>query len=396
MKRLRVALFGSTGSIGRSTLSVIRAQPDRFELAALACRRSARAIAAQARRFKPGRVILFDRDAARVARDIIGPEVAWGLDPLIETAARADVLVMAMSGTAGILPVLAALEKGRRVCLATKEILVGFGEHVVRAARRYGGLLLPIDSELAAIHQCIGAVPRREIRRVILTASGGPFRASGPPRDATIDEVLAHPTWKMGRKITVDSATLMNKGLELIETARLFALRPDQVEAVMHPASIVHGLVEFADGTMLAQMSRPDMRLPIQYCLTWPERTPSLVRPLDLGRIRRLEFERIDPARFPCFRLARRALALGTAATCALNAANETAVHAFLGRRVALGDIARIVSRTIAALALHKPKPALPSVKSLLAIEERAAACAQELVRARAPRAARRKERKQK
>jgi 1-deoxy-D-xylulose-5-phosphate reductoisomerase len=254
---------------------------------------------------------------------------------------------MAMSGTGGLLATLAALQKGKRVALATKEILVGYGEPVMRAARRYGGTVLPIDSELSAVHQCLSREVQRTkdkgqrggpdaagVRRVILTASGGPFWRTGLPARARVADVLKHPTWSMGRKITVDSATLMNKGLEVIETCRLFGLGPEQVETVIHPQSIVHSLVEFNDGSVLAQLSHPDMRLPLQYCLTWPERLPSLVRPLTLHEVGRLDFHFIRHSDFPCLALAYQALGSGPAATCALNAANQVAVSAFLGGRI--------------------------------------------------------------
>jgi 1-deoxy-D-xylulose-5-phosphate reductoisomerase len=294
VRRQRIALFGSTGSIGRSTLDVVRHLPDRFEVSVLAANRSVRRICEQAREFRPAQVILTDLAACDAARKALEPEVKvnWGPSALIDAAAdrSTDTVVMAMSGTGGLLAVLAALEAGKKVALATKEILVGYGEQVMQTARRRGGTVLPIDSELSAVHQCLSRKGQRTkdkgrsaesdtdgIRRVFLTASGGPFWRTGLPARAGLADVLKHPTWSMGRKITVDSATLMNKGLEVIETCRLFGLRPDQVEPVIHPQSIVHSLVEFVDGSVLAQLSEPDMRLPLQYCLTWPDRVPSLV-----------------------------------------------------------------------------------------------------------------------
>ena len=314
------------------------------------------------------------------------------------------MVVMAMSGTAGLLAVVAALELGKKVALATKEILVGYGEPVMKLARKHGGAVLPIDSELSAVHQCLSRKGQRtkdkgqsstpdtsDVRRVILTASGGPFWRRGLPSGARLADVLRHPTWSMGRKITVDSATLMNKGLEVIETCRLFGLRPDQVEPVIHPQSIVHSLVEFNDGSVLAQLSLPDMRLPLQYCLTWPDRTPSLTRTLDLARVGRLEFHAVERGLFPCLKLAYRALASGPAATCALNAANQVAVDAFIEGRVAFGDIPKITSRVLDGLDAAR-QPARPGIARLLRTESWAAAQATTTVAALTGRPVRRKE----
>jgi 1-deoxy-D-xylulose-5-phosphate reductoisomerase len=266
-------------------------------------------------------------------------------------------------------------------------------------------MVLPIDSELSAVHQCLSRkvqspkskvqspdLDPSEVRRVLLTASGGPFWRKGPPSKARLADVLKHPTWSMGRKITVDSATLMNKGLEVIETCRLFGLRPDQVEPVIHPQSIVHSLVEFRDGSVLAQLSLPDMRLPIQYALTWPDRAPSLPRTLDLTAVGRLEFHAVNHDRFPCLRLAYRALAAGAAATCALNAANQVAVDAFIDDRIAFGDIPRVIARVLAGVPRSSsPVPRL-SVGRLLRIESQATTQALEAVTTLAGRPLRRKE----
>lgn len=315
---------------------------------------------------------------------MLGPDfrVDWGLDPLVDAAGspQIDILVMAMSGTMGILPVLAALERGKRVCLATKEILVSFGDRVVGLARRSGAELLPIDSELAAIHQCLDGAGKNSLRRVILTASGGPFWRSGHPARTTRRQALCHPTWRMGAKITIDSATLMNKGLEVIEAARLFGLKPEQVEAVIHPQSLVHALVEFQDGSFLAQLSKPDMRLPIQYCLTYPERVGSLARPLRVDKVGSLEFHPIDRSKFPCYRLARNALRQGPAATCILNTANQVAVDAFLAGRIAFGAIPRIISGALRGCRAKARGMKHPSVRTLLLLEQRAAAKAHALV----------------
>lgn len=396
MRKQRIALFGSTGSIGRSTLDVVRHLPDRFEIVALAANRSVRSILRQAREFRPEQVILSDYGACEAARPALEPgtSVAWGPAALIDAAAARsnDVVVMAMSGTAGLLAVVAALENGKKVALATKEILVGYGEPVMRLARRCGGAVLPIDSELSAVHQCLAGRPTTDIRRVILTASGGPFWKKGLPPQAGLAEVLRHPTWSMGRKITIDSATLMNKGLEVIETCRLFGLSPDQVEPVIHPQSIVHSLVEFNDGSVLAQLSLPDMRLPLQYCLTWPDRVPSLTRTLDLAGIGRLDFHAVDRNRFPCLELAYRALRAGPAATCALNAANQVAVDAFIAGRILFGDIPGVISRALAAVSHPSSPLPRPSVRGLLRMESLASLQAGKTVAALADRLARRKE----
>ena len=408
MKRQRIALFGSTGSIGRSVLDVVRHLPDRFEVSVLAANRSVRRICEQAREFKPAQVVLSDLDAYQKARRLLGAgtEVRWGPAALIDAAAArsTDFLVMAMSGTAGLLATVAALELGKKVALATKEILVGYGEPVMRIARRSGGAVLPIDSELSAVHQCLSGKGQRtkdkgqsaapdtsEVRRVILTASGGPFWKTGLPPKARLADVLRHPTWSMGRKITVDSATLMNKGLEVIETCRLFGLKPEQVVPVIHPQSIVHSLVEFRDGSVIAQLSLPDMRLPIQYALTWPDRTPSLTRTLDLAGVGRLDFHTVNVSRFPCLRLAYQALQTGPAATCVLNSVNQVAVDAFTAGGLAFGDIPRVIDRVLADLEAAA-SPARPGIGHLLRVESRAAEQAARAVAAYGNQRPRRKE----
>jgi 1-deoxy-D-xylulose-5-phosphate reductoisomerase len=408
VRRQRIALFGSTGSIGRSALDVVRHLPDRFEVSVLAANRSVRAICEQAREFKPRQVILNDHAACESARRTLGSQtdVLWGPAALIDAAAArsTDVVVMAMSGTAGLLAVVAALECGKKVALATKEILVGYGEPVMRLARKHGGTVLPIDSELSAVHQCLSRKGQRtkdegqsaapdtsDVRRVILTASGGPFWRTGLPGKARLSDVLKHPTWSMGRKITVDSATMMNKGLEVIETCRLFGLRPDQVEPVIHPQSIVHSLVEFNDGSVLAQLSPPDMRLPLQYCLTWPDRTPSLTRTLDLAGVGRIDFHAVNPNHFPCLKLAYRALDAGQTATCALNAANQVAVEAFIAGRITFGDIPRVIAPVLDLLPDTRP-PSRPGISALLRCESWAQAQAADAVAALAGRPLRRKE----
>ncbi len=371
----RVAVFGSTGSIGRAALDVVSRLPGRFAVHALAARSSTRTLYAQARRFGPKRIILADPAAVRRARSQtgIGSRVEWGIEPLIDVARSVDILVMAMTGTDGLLPVIAALDHRKRVAIATKELLVGYGEHIRRLARSRGADLLPIDSELAAVHQCLAGRPVSDVRRIVLTASGGPFWKRGLPVRPNLRRVLKHPTWQMGPKITVDSATMMNKGLELIEAARLFGLGPDRVEAVIHPQSIVHGLVEFVDGSVVGQLSRPDMRLPIQYCLCYPERVPSPVPTLDLTASGRLDFHPLRPDVFPCFSLAREALALGGTAPCVLNAANQVAVDAYLAGRIAFARIPRIIDAVLTdCIDRRKGAKRVPTIKKLLESERRA------------------------
>ena len=384
MRKRRVAILGSTGSIGRSTIDVVRRLGDRFEVHALAARVSSRRLTGQARRLRPARIVTTDRRACQRARKALGREfsVEWGLEPLIDIARspKVDILVMAMSGTMGLLPVVAALEKGKRVAIATKEILVAYGQRVMALAGRHGGEVLPVDSELAAIHQCLRSGNSKEVKRVVLTASGGPFRDRKIPARATVRQVLDHPTWQMGRKITVDSATLMNKGLEAIETSRLFGLDPHQVEAVVHPQSIVHSFVEFADGSVIAQLSDPDMRLPIQYALCYPDRLPSPIRPLNLLKTGSLDFAPIDTKRFPCYDLARSALRSGPQATCALNAANERAVRAFLAGRIVFHDIPAIIRTTLKVQSSRGPKN--PTIAKLMDIESSALSTAEALVNA--------------
>ncbi|MEN9979239.1 MAG: 1-deoxy-D-xylulose-5-phosphate reductoisomerase [candidate division WOR-3 bacterium] len=383
MRRTKIAVFGSTGSVGKSALAVIEHLSDRFQLAAIAAHQSVSEICFQAERYQPGFVLLSDVQAAERVKSRLGRRfrVLGGMRALEQFAGsdEIDTLVMAMSGTGGLGAVLAALRQGKKVALASKELLVVYGEPLMRFSRRYHGTVLPVDSELAGIHQCLEGRDVSEVRRVILTASGGPFRRTGPPADARVRQVLRHPVWKMGKKITVDSATLMNKGLEVIETVRLFGFSPDQVTAVIHPESVVHALVEFRDGSFLAQLSVPDMRLPIQYCLTWPERQNSLVQFLDIEQGMKLHFLPVDQARFPCVQLAYRALAAGSSGTCALNAANDVAVEAFLQGQIAFGEIPGIIRKTLAQFTGEKKRKRF-SISLLQQLERRAGEFARKLI----------------
>jgi 1-deoxy-D-xylulose-5-phosphate reductoisomerase len=342
----RLAVLGSTGSIGEQTLAVVEAFPERFRVTALGAGRNVEKLAAQVRQFGPELVAVADADAARALRERlagVAVEIAVGPAGLEDVArAPADLVVSGLVGAVGLAPTLAAVAAGRDVALANKEVLVMAGALVVREVRRRGVTLLPVDSEHSAIFQALAGQRREDVARLVLTASGGPFRTWTAERiaRATPEEALAHPNWEMGPKITIDSATLMNKGLEVIEARWLFDVPPQRVDVVVHPQSIVHSLVEFQDGQVLAQLSVPDMRAPIALALSYPERLPLDLPRLDLAAVGRLEFEAPDRKRFPCLDLAWAALAGDEAAPAVLNAANEVAVRAFLDRRVPFPAIA--------------------------------------------------------
>jgi len=333
MKHL--AVLGSTGSIGRSTLSVVEAFPERFRVVAMAAGRNLEVLRQQVATHRPRLVAVAEReDASALAREFPGIRFLSGRDALVEVAcaAEADMVVAALVGAVGLVPTMAAIRAGKSIALANKETLVVAGDLVMDAAARAGVRILPVDSEHNALHQALRVGPEGTVRRLILTASGGPFRtwAADRIRQATVSDALAHPTWKMGPKITVDSATMMNKGLEIIEAHHLFGLPEDRIEVVIHPQSLVHSMVEYIDGTVIAQLSVNDMRFPILYALAWPERLPSPLPTLDLVRAGQLSFEAPDDERFPALRLARQALRAGGEMPAVLNAANETAVDAFL------------------------------------------------------------------
>ena len=343
----RIALLGSTGSIGTQTLDVVRKHPDRFRVAALTAGSNSELLAAQADEFRPELAVLESGDA-----DVPdGTRFATGRDALLEAAAHpdADVVVNAVVGSAGLLPTLTALDAGKTVALANKESLIAGGSIVTRRVADSPDRLLPVDSEHSAIFQCLAGNRLDDVRRVILTASGGPFR--GRTRDelenVTVEQALAHPTWRMGRKITVDSATLMNKGLEAIEAQHLFRVPIDRVELVVHPRSLVHGIVEYVDGSCIAQLSNADMRLPLQIALAWPERLPEGAEPLDWQTIGSLAFEPLDGETFPCPGLAVAAARRGGTFPCVLNAANEEAVEAFLSERLRFGAIPVVIERVL-------------------------------------------------
>ena len=353
----RVTILGATGSIGLRTLELVSSFPDEFSVAGLAARGSnVDLIAELCQKYAPTAVALLDADARdRLARLLPAPrpELLAGVDGLVTLAREvdADVVVSALVGGVGLLPTMAAIEAGRTMALANKETLVMAGRLMTAAARARGVALLPVDSEHSAIFQCLVGHNRADVHRILLTASGGPFREWAPEKFSTItvEDALKHPTWKMGAKITIDSATLMNKGLEIIEARWLFDLAPEQVQVIVHPQSIVHSMVEYVDGCVIAQLGVADMGIPILYALTYPERRPTPAARLDLTRVSALTFFEPDPGKFPCLRLAREALEAGGAAPIALNAANELANAAFLDRRIGFVSIPQLIERAMEA-----------------------------------------------
>jgi 1-deoxy-D-xylulose-5-phosphate reductoisomerase len=352
----RVTILGSTGSVGRSTVDLLLRNRERFEVEALTGNRNLDLLVDQAKRLRPRLAAIADPALGRALKEALsgtGIEAAAGLDALAEAAARpADWVMGAIVGAAGLAPTLAAIRRGAIVALANKECLVCAGELVMAEARAAGARLLPVDSEHNAIFQVLEGDHLDRVERIILTASGGPFRTAGleEMRAAKPAAALAHPNWSMGSKISIDSATMMNKGLELIEAHHLFGLPSEKIDIVVHPQSVVHSLVAYVDGSVLAQLGNPDMRTPIAYALAWPDRMECPAPRLDLARIGALTFEAPDPARFPALRIAREVLAAGGAAPTILNAANEVAVAAFLGGRIGFLDIARVASATLERL----------------------------------------------
>jgi 1-deoxy-D-xylulose-5-phosphate reductoisomerase len=341
-----VSLIGSTGSIGTQAIEVIESCPERFTVAALGAQRSIEALADQARRFRPQVVAIGDETLASELARLLpsGVEVVTGSDGLAHLATLADVAVNGVVGFAGLTVTLAALEAGRRLCLANKESIIAGAPVVQRARRTSGAEIIPVDSEHCAIHQCLRAGSAPEVARLLLTASGGPFRGRTRDELASVEvaEALTHPTWSMGPKITVDSSTLMNKGLEVIEAHELFGIPFDAIDVVVHPQSIIHSMVEFTDGAVVAQLSMPDMRLPIGYALMYPDRLPVPFGAIDWKELARLDFEEPDRSVFTCLDLAYRAGREGDLAPAWLNAANEVAVAAFLDGRIgwcAIGDV---------------------------------------------------------
>ena len=365
-----ISVLGSTGSIGRQTLDVAAKLGTR--VVCLAAGQNLDRMEAQCRQFHPRLAVMATREAAAALKLRLGDcaiEIMYGMQGLLAAATlpEADAVVTAVVGMLGLRPTLAAIDAGKRICLANKETLVCAGELVMARAREKGAEIIPVDSEHSAIFQCLMGQPKNRVRRLLVTCSGGPFYGMTPDelKNVTKHDALCHPYWTMGPKITVDCATLMNKGLELIEAMRLYGLPLSQVEAVIHRQSIVHSLVEFCDGAVLAQLGTPDMRLPIQLALTYPDRLPSPAPDLDLLTCRPLTFDAPDEAAFPCLRLAKQAAAQGGCACAALNGANEAAVALFLEEKIGFYDIPRLVEAALA----QAPGTKDPDLEAILAVD---------------------------
>jgi 1-deoxy-D-xylulose-5-phosphate reductoisomerase len=358
----KISILGATGSIGKSTLDLIERSPNAFEVEAVTACRNVAVLAQVARQTNAKLAVIAEEQRLGELNDALagsGCRGAAGQTALVEAATgEADFVMAAIVGCAGLEPTMAAVEAGKTVALANKEALVTAGKLMTTSAKRNGATLLPVDSEHNAIFQCMAGSRGADVSRIILTASGGPFRTASAAQieHATPEQAVAHPKWHMGAKISVDSATLMNKGLELIEAHYLFELPPDRIDVLIHPQSVVHSLVEFLDGSMLAQLGSPDMRIPIAYAMAWPERMETPAERLDLAAITQLEFEEPDLVRFPALRLAREALEEEGSAPAVLNAANEVAVASFLEKRIRFSDIPRLVETALAEN--HRAAPA--------------------------------------
>ncbi|HWI40155.1 MAG TPA: 1-deoxy-D-xylulose-5-phosphate reductoisomerase, partial [Verrucomicrobiae bacterium] len=359
MKKL--SILGSTGSIGTSTLDIVRAHPDRFRVLALTAGGNLELLGRQIQEFAPEVAAVLTEEGARELTGMLGPcrtEILHGAEGLIAaaTVGGADTVVAAIVGAAGLIPTAAAIQAGKDVALANKETLVCAGRLIMDLVKEKGVRLLPVDSEHSAVFQSLQGHRGEDVKRIVLTASGGPFLHLPAERlaEVSVEEALAHPNWSMGRKITVDSATMMNKGLEVIEARWLFDIPPERIDVHVHPQSVIHSMVEYVDGCVIAQLGVPDMKAPIAYALTWPERVPTGVRPLDLTTLSRLDFHEPDLVRFPALRLAYDAMRGGEDLPAVMNAANEVAVTAFLEGRIRFSEIPVIIERTMAS---HVPGP---------------------------------------
>ena len=385
-----LTVLGSTGSIGVSTLDVVSRHPDQYKVVALTANRDVDGLFRQCQTFLPAYAVMADPDSAlelerQIAAAGLPVDVLAGVEGLEQVAAldQVDYVMAANVGAAGLLPALAAVEAGKRILLANKEALVVSGQLFMEEVERSGSVLLPIDSEHNAVFQCMppgfkqGLDPVG-VSRILLTASGGPFRQLSQDElaDVTPEQACAHPNWDMGRKISVDSATMMNKGLEVIEACWLFHTRPEQIQVVLHPQSVIHSMVQYVDGSVLAQLGNPDMRTPIAHALAWPERMASGVAPLDLFDVARLDFEPPDMDRFPCLALAYLAIESGGGMPAILNAANEIAVDAFLQRKLKFTDISRVIEDTLSAL----PETGSFDLQGLLGLDARARVVAEQKV----------------
>jgi 1-deoxy-D-xylulose-5-phosphate reductoisomerase len=381
-----ISILGATGSIGTSTLDLIKREPERYRVESISARRNAAALGRIAREVGARHAVVADHAAYRELKDALSGsriEAAAGEDALVEAAQRpADWVMAAISGAVGLKPTLAAVERGATVALANKECLVCAGGLFMRSAAKFGARILPVDSEHNAVFQALGSGNWGDVRRVILTASGGPFRtwSLDAINAATPEQALKHPNWSMGPKITIDSATLMNKGLEIIEAHHLFALPSEQIDVLVHPQSVVHGLVEFRDGSVVAQLGSPDMRIPIAHCLAWPRRIDGPAARLDLAAVKQLTFEAPDLERFPALGLARRAMETGGAAPTVLNAADEVAVGEFLAGRISFPAIVALVEATLDMAAKRGLLAEPTGIDAALAVDHIARSLARDLL----------------
>jgi 1-deoxy-D-xylulose-5-phosphate reductoisomerase len=381
-----ITILGATGSVGLSTVDLIKHAPDRYRVEAVTARRGVAALAKISREVGARVAVVADPEYYAELKDALagsGIEAAAGEEALVEAAQRpAEWVMAAISGAVGLKPTLAAIERGASVALANKECLVCAGALFMRRAASAGATVLPVDSEHNAVFQALGAGRREDLKRVILTASGGPFRTwtLEAIKAATPAQALRHPNWVMGPKITIDSATLMNKGLEVIEAHHLFALKPDEIDVLVHPQSVIHGMVEFRDGSVVAQMGAADMRIPIAHCLAWPARIDSVAPRLDLAQVRELTFEPADTVRFPALALARQAMETGGAAPTVLNAADEVAVAEFIAGRIGFQGIAALVEATLEAAAARGLMAEPASLDAALGIDHVARSIASSLL----------------
>ena len=378
-----IAILGSTGSIGTQALDVIGRHPDRFEVELLTAGSNSRLLIEQARKFNPSSVVIADEtryNEVAAALDPLDIKVFTGMDSVCDLlrSPQIDIVLTAMVGFSGLKPTIAAIKAGKAIALANKETLVAAGSLIMPLARKMGSPILPVDSEHSAIFQCLQGEHAR-LEKILLTGSGGPFLHSSPEEidAATPAQALNHPRWKMGPKVTIDSASLMNKGLELIEARWLFGVEPRDIEVVIHPQSIIHSMVQFSDGCVMAQLSQPDMRLPIQYALSYPERIDLDTRRLDFAQLGSLSFEKPDLERFPCLGLAYASLEQGGNATCTMNGANEVAVAAFLEGRIRFTDIPRIIEEVLS----RNPFIAQPALEDIYSTDFEAKKRAAQLIK---------------
>ena len=382
----RISILGSTGSIGTQCLKVVESLPGRFEVVALAAGSNAALVAEQVRRHRPKVVSVGNEAGGRELRDMLSgyqqplPEILLGPEGIerVATHPDAELVVSAAVGVVGLPATYKAIKCGKQIALANKEVLVAAGEVVMTAVQRHRVALLPVDSEHNAIHQCLRAGKNREVKRLVLTASGGPFRKTPISKLSSVNpkQALAHPNWKMGHRITIDSATLMNKGFEVIEARWLFGMGLDKIKIVIHPQSTIHSMVEFVDGSILAQLGPTDMRMPIQYALTYPERVPSNGCALDWMTLRKLDFEDVPPRKFPCLELAKAAIRAGGLLPCALNAADEIAIAAFLDRKLPFLGIAAVIEEVLTRM----PRTPMNKIDDVIAADLQARHLAREVI----------------